>query len=79
MAPSVAALKIHAVWCRHTSQLSAREREGGKKREGDRHIDRYNLKHLRLKQGRDRQRMSEGNRDDTDKGARNGEGRALHC
>lgn len=55
MAPSVAALKIHAVWCRHTSQLSGRRR-GRRERErkrGDRHIDRYDLKHLRSSRKRD--------------------------
>lgn len=89
MAPSVAALKIHAVWCRHTSQLSGRGR-GRKDRErkrGDRHIDRYNLKHLsrkrggeRLKQGRERwERMSESNREEIDKGAHRREGRVPPC
>lgn len=54
MAPSVAVLKIHAVWCCRTSQVSGKGGRGWGRTRGDGHIDRYKLRRLSLKQGKER-------------------------
>lgn len=86
-APSVAALKIHAVWCRHTSQLSGRGREGGKKERWQTHRQiqpeafetQQKEREKTETRKREIERTSESNREDIDKGAHNSEERGGGC